>query len=889
MNESSMEEINKLLDSNEFILDLSNFTHELDESCLDYILEKVKQVPNVGKIIWNTNLDQTQFATKLDLIEAQLIENNENYTSYPSDHMHCLMSYHVYTDTSAKPKNKPSNLDVKREQAWSKLSEHGWTILEIFEEKEYKSILYVNQKKKQLVLSFRGLRLKLSDFFTPETKQIDSFVYLLLQNKDISHQTIYSYLHTKRAVGLCEENGYILSFTGYSFGAWLAEQCVFFCHKDFNKRDVRAVTFESPGSYDFLDKLKISSLVNDELKFDLEDLDIRSYLNEPNFINTCNKHLGKVYRVYSETSQSITNQFIYDQIELIEEDRIRKSLMRSFENKIKPSSEKNTFFLKGIKSILPDGLELILSSFDTELKLKKIVNWPRTEFKSSKEFRETFKNLVDADQVLQLIPFIQSVPDSIKSLSSAFTNLTLKQNCEIVSDHLNSLSIVFTLITETVSGTFNDEKFLEYFQQNDNLESELPSETKNLFNKKNFMVNFDSQYKVQEVNVFRELLNNHLYGSVDYYLEKFSKINEFSNLNDEFMIKQLEKLRSEFQIETDDKQIWLKSHRVPVEVIRERFERLILLDDKLRQFLEVYFCDDERVNGPSGKLRSYFKEAKLKYFVCRERELRYIREKFHTKQYVCIYGKAGCGKSTLARHYAYERCEKDKYNVVRWVDASCEQNILIDFKRIAHELNIYNKDQGIISLVKNKLNSQSKNDKYLFILDNVTNEEDLAELTYGFGKNCDFILTTRNELIEINDDFNYEKLFLKNLNRDEALLFIRKTLRVKMTDQITESEWKEVLDLIESSKNVTISPLKLNKLIAVINEHPSWTLAEIKSNIQKEKENKFYLMKSECSKAYSILNYLAYLDGSSISLELIRSIFLEDNTNEVIDAFVSSC
>ena len=93
---------------------------------------------------------------------------------------------------------------------------------------------------------------------------------------------------TRECVELSKKLNYSLSFTGYSFGAWLAEQSVFFCHKDFKKRDVRAVTFESPGSKEYLDILNTNNIESRDTNFDLIDLDIVTYLTEPNFVNTCN-------------------------------------------------------------------------------------------------------------------------------------------------------------------------------------------------------------------------------------------------------------------------------------------------------------------------------------------------------------------------------------------------------------------------------------------------------------------------------------------------------------------------------------------------------------------------------------------------------------------------
>jgi hypothetical protein len=142
-------------------------------------------------------------------------------------------------------------------------------------------------------------------FFLKDSNQVNATVYSMLSNLEISDQTILAYIRTRECVDLCNTTrlGCSLSFTGYSFGAWLAEQSVFFCHKDLKKRDVRAVTFESPGSKEYLDILNKSNIYSAETNFDLIDLDIVTYLTEPNFVNTCNSHVGKVFRFYLNTDK----------------------------------------------------------------------------------------------------------------------------------------------------------------------------------------------------------------------------------------------------------------------------------------------------------------------------------------------------------------------------------------------------------------------------------------------------------------------------------------------------------------------------------------------------------------------------------------------------------
>ncbi len=98
-----------------------------------------------------------------------------------------------------------------------------------------------------------------------------------------------------KALRLLREDyeGYKVSFTGHSLGAFLAELSVFYCKlQGFN--NVNAVTFESPGSKESLEKLQ-SNLQDHAI--DLNNLDIISYVTYPNLINTYNHHVGTMYTI----------------------------------------------------------------------------------------------------------------------------------------------------------------------------------------------------------------------------------------------------------------------------------------------------------------------------------------------------------------------------------------------------------------------------------------------------------------------------------------------------------------------------------------------------------------------------------------------------------------
>jgi hypothetical protein len=159
--------------------------------------------------------------------------------------------------------------------------------LSLYKLKEGKSgyfgVIYINDETQQVVLAHRGT---------------DSLGAILEDMKGIyfnktSPQKEEAFNFVADAINLVrDKQGYRLSFTGHSLGAFLAELSVFYVHNHFHFPDVNAVTFESPGSKESLKKMQsnLKPII-------LEQLDIVGYVSYPNLINTCNKHVGTLYYI----------------------------------------------------------------------------------------------------------------------------------------------------------------------------------------------------------------------------------------------------------------------------------------------------------------------------------------------------------------------------------------------------------------------------------------------------------------------------------------------------------------------------------------------------------------------------------------------------------------
>ena len=87
----------------------------------------------------------------------------------------------------------------------------------------------MQEETNQLVLSFSGVQIQFKPRWSKKYSKNEDFIKRLFAHMDISDQTSLAYQDTRKAVDLALEKGFFgLSFTGYAFGALLAEQSVYF-------------------------------------------------------------------------------------------------------------------------------------------------------------------------------------------------------------------------------------------------------------------------------------------------------------------------------------------------------------------------------------------------------------------------------------------------------------------------------------------------------------------------------------------------------------------------------------------------------------------------------------------------------------------------------------
>ena len=294
----------------------------------------------------------------------------------PTDYEYALLAKHIYE----KPREGailPQNSD--------------WRVREVVDGSGIKSFdfygaIYENNKTKQLVVVFRG------------TPGLITLAWLeninsVLMNNPSTVQKLEAFNLVRTAIRYAKEEGYQLSFACHSLGAFLAELSVFFCHCAFQYPCVNAVTFESPGIREMVNKLdsRHEPIIP-------EALDIVGYVSYPNIINTCNEHVGTLYSLTPAMVKTWTGLLTGDVFEIHSIDNI----LALFENGKLPEraymaawpagSQRNLFWENAERESLKGGF--------IKYKLKPNINPERVEENLRKNYKLLFKGQYIIDETL---------------------------------------------------------------------------------------------------------------------------------------------------------------------------------------------------------------------------------------------------------------------------------------------------------------------------------------------------------------------------------------------------------------------------------------------------------------------------------------------------------
>ena len=227
---------------------------------------------------------------------------------FPDVRILSLLSGHVYCKEIQRGPVKFMN-----SEEWNEISETSWNeylidwkVIAIYGKNDsggYFSVLYINEKCKQLALVTRGIVLngfyKTAFYYINQSTFFKSDGYGMYCVKE-TYQKKIAIQTTKSVLEFARKIKFSLVLTGHSLGAWLSEIALFAITKEKSSRkhlvSLKVVAFESPGCMARFENMKAIFLKTTKKKSELqreELLNIVEYLSEPNLFNCGSEHLAR--------------------------------------------------------------------------------------------------------------------------------------------------------------------------------------------------------------------------------------------------------------------------------------------------------------------------------------------------------------------------------------------------------------------------------------------------------------------------------------------------------------------------------------------------------------------------------------------------------------------
>jgi hypothetical protein len=230
--------------------------------------------------------------------------------AFPTPYVLAQFASKAYTDYNRRETDSQYQERLDLPVGWKLLttaSNTGWN-------NGYFGVAYWHPEHQQVVIAHRGTKLTnlgalwtdlqgvMRNKYVPQMGSASTFAHKVVEVlRDVNHK---------------KGTNFQVFFTGHSLGGWLAQITTFTTEylkvegNTFLKSDnvpqnyhPHTVVFDSPGCKEMLTQMADKIDVRyDGRSIYLEHLYITSYLSAPNRINTCNKHVGTVYRVFTDLS-----------------------------------------------------------------------------------------------------------------------------------------------------------------------------------------------------------------------------------------------------------------------------------------------------------------------------------------------------------------------------------------------------------------------------------------------------------------------------------------------------------------------------------------------------------------------------------------------------------
>jgi len=225
---------------------------------------------------------------------------------FPTPHVLAQFAYKAYVDYQTRE----TDAEYERQLALP----DGWKLLTTASNSSvvngYFGAAYWHPEYQQVVIAHRGTNPNNLGALWTDMKGVVLNQYV----RQMESASTFADKVVEVLESVSREKGVIfqLFYTGHSLGGWLAQITTFTTKYLKRERNIflkinnknycyhpHTVVFNSPGCKYMLSQMKDTFDVRlDGRSITLKHLDITSYLTAPNRINTCNKHVGTVYRIF---------------------------------------------------------------------------------------------------------------------------------------------------------------------------------------------------------------------------------------------------------------------------------------------------------------------------------------------------------------------------------------------------------------------------------------------------------------------------------------------------------------------------------------------------------------------------------------------------------------
>lgn len=816
--------------------------------------------------------------------DVLLLNNEYTKSYYPSDFIHGLLSAKVYEDNK---KGDIVTFDESDPKSCYNDNLKGWKVARVFQPPDsdsYYSVLYVNEKEEYAVLAHRG-----QDMLSSSLKASIVEVF----NRNIGAQQIAAYASTKESLNYIaaqkkhDKIDYHFSVTGHALGAWLAELSLYFCHIDFGYRNVRSVSFDSPGTADHIQQMR-SNIKNIDTKINTNLFDLKTYLLAPNLINVCNKHIGKVYTLdvsdnsaFSELKAELTQS-----PENVSDSPIKRPLkamgrLVGYEkfNPVKTILEKieeKIEYAKVFLSVSRSGLDLMIKSFNPETglpepdKYSEVLDWPTIRRESNVEVQDVLAHSICKTVFMVSDACIAGVPDIFLAPAEKLISQIIPNN--------NMTSLLSVMIT-FLSGNIELIEMFGLFEKKDSDKKGNLKIPKSSGLKESFELSYQNHYRVVESDPYKSTI---VKGKPEWYLESLSKCN-VNQLNVPLDVKKiLDSIKRAYQVKHNYK-------GTDQDVILSKDFHIDFLCNQVKNLMGEYKQIKKLLKGDQLNLKAsqsnpnisdYFNSdilklpEKLQNFVSKGDLFEQVDSAFNEQQFVIISGFLGVGKTTFASEYGHLKQKLEQLDCY-WFDASSPEKMKKSYQHFASQL--AKKDCPSYIPVSNQYVSKAiedNNDELLLIFDKVTRYDDIKPYILNLPEvQVKVLITTRHSsLFDMkHKSFNLE---LKPFSFSESVTYVLQALN--KTHLITKDQAEELVKII-SPEEQDVQPNRLVKLLEGLQGNSLWSIADyIKDKKEKFSCNSDDLMLNQTIKENSVgwkmLQYGAFLDFSFIGVGLFKEL-----------------